>query len=180
MTGEGVPNGVRDRIRTALAEELVRQREALGEGTPYVWLPEDGDTSGARVDGYLDLGLLVERVVDAAGVSAEALKLTLLEEAHQRLREAAIREAREIDQTLGRALGFPRYADDPVNFPGATDADGVCTGEHVPATLAQGAADEIARLRTGLDRVRREALLNWGSPGVSERVVLHARDALGG
>ena len=56
----------------------------------------------------------------------------------------------EIEQTLGRALGYPRYADDQKNFPGATDADGVCVGEHVAETLAMEAAREIARLRADL------------------------------
>ncbi len=53
-------------------------------------------------------------------------------------------------QCLGRALNYPRYADDKENFPGATDADGVCVGEHVAETIAVEAAREIERLRAEL------------------------------
>lgn len=50
----------------------------------------------------------------------------------------------EICQTLGRALGYPRYADDPANFPDAMDADGVCVGDHVAETIIAEAAAWIA------------------------------------
>jgi polyhydroxyalkanoate synthesis regulator phasin len=60
----------------------------------------------------------------------------------------------EVEQILGRALGYPLYADDQKNFPGTTEADGVCVGEHVPASLADEAAGEIARLRTENDGLR--------------------------
>jgi hypothetical protein len=59
---------------------------------------------------------------------------------NRRLRKACINQSHEIEQTLGRALGYPRYADDQENFPGAT-GDDVCVGEHVAETLAI----EIAR-----------------------------------
>lgn len=51
-----------------------------------------------------------------------------------------------IDQVLGRALHYPRYVDDQENFPGATEEDGVCTGENTPASLAMQAAKRIDRL----------------------------------
>jgi predicted DNA-binding protein (MmcQ/YjbR family) len=60
----------------------------------------------------------------------------------------------EVEQVLGRALGYPLYADDQKNFPGTTEADGVCVGDHVPASLADEAAREIARLRTENDGLR--------------------------
>jgi hypothetical protein len=31
-------------------------------------------------------------------------------------------------QTLGQALGYPWFKDDPINFPGATVEHGVCVG----------------------------------------------------
>lgn len=65
--------------------------------------------------------------------------------------EAAIAKgAAETGQTLGKALGYPRYKDDPTNFPGATEADGVCVGEHVPETLAMEAAVRFAELEAAL------------------------------
>jgi outer membrane protein TolC len=60
------------------------------------------------------------------------------------LKQSYIEEGRRIEQVLGRALGYPRYADDPKNFPDATDEDGVCVGDHVPITLAEEAAAKLA------------------------------------
>lgn len=60
--------------------------------------------------------------------------------------KALIQEYRELEQILGKALGYPWYRDDQKNFPGATEADGVCVGEHVPITLAMEAAEKIAEL----------------------------------
>ena len=54
----------------------------------------------------------------------------------------------EICQTLGQVLGFyPWYKDDQKNFPGATEKDGVCVGDHVAESIAMEAAAEIIRLR---------------------------------
>ena len=61
----------------------------------------------------------------------------------------------EIEQTLGRALGYPRYADDPKNFPGtAPDDPSVCVGEHVAATIAAEAAERIRSLTASNARLR--------------------------
>lgn len=71
-----------------------------------------------------------------------------------RLREAWSRENDEIEQILGRALGFPRYCDDQRNFPGATEADGVCVGPQVAITLAQDASDRIRSLESQAGKPR--------------------------
>ena len=71
-----------------------------------------------------------------------------------RLRDAAIRQNHEIAQILGRALGYPRYCDDQKNFPGTTDADGVCVGDHTAESLAAEVADKIDRLEHYRDRAR--------------------------
>jgi hypothetical protein len=47
-------------------------------------------------------------------------------------------------QTLGQALGYPWFKDDPINFPGATVEHGVCVGDHGAESLA---AEAAARLR---------------------------------
>lgn len=60
--------------------------------------------------------------------------------------DAVWRQDREIEQILGKALGYPRYCDDQASFPGSTEADGVCVGEHTPASLASEAADKISCL----------------------------------
>lgn len=61
-----------------------------------------------------------------------------------RMKLACIKMDDEIGQTLGKALGYPWYKDDQVNFPGATEANGVCVGEHVAATIAMEAAAALA------------------------------------
>jgi hypothetical protein len=49
----------------------------------------------------------------------------------------------EAEQILGKALGYPWYKDDPASFPDATEADGVCVGEHTVVTLAMEAAKRL-------------------------------------
>lgn len=61
----------------------------------------------------------------------------------QRLRYACIKTEEEIQQTLGKALGYPWYKDDQKNFPAATEEHGVCVGDHVAETLAMEAARTI-------------------------------------
>ena len=58
-------------------------------------------------------------------------------------RDGMLKELLEIEQILGKALGYPWYKDDQKNFPGATEEDGVCTGEHTPVTLAMEAANKL-------------------------------------
>lgn len=65
------------------------------------------------------------------------------------------KQDREIEQILGRALGYPRYADDQKNFPGAT-GDDVCVGEHVPVTLAMEAASCLSVAEKQRDELRAE------------------------
>ena len=69
-----------------------------------------------------------------------------LEREVERLKDAIIKQSHDIEQTLGRVLGYPWYKDDRKNFPDATEADGVCVGEHVPESLALEAANKIKRL----------------------------------
>lgn len=57
-------------------------------------------------------------------------------------------------QTLGKALGYPWYKDDQKNFPGATEDNGVCVGEHVPETLAMEAARRLEQCVAALRQVR--------------------------
>ena len=71
------------------------------------------------------------------------------------LREQWIKTSHEITQVLGKALRYPWLKDDQKNFPGTTEADGVCVGEHVPESLASEAADCIAALRKQLEESQR-------------------------
>lgn len=56
------------------------------------------------------------------------------------------KESEEIEQILGKALGYPWFKDDPKNFPNATEADGVCVGDNTAWSLAMLAADKIKEL----------------------------------
>lgn len=69
------------------------------------------------------------------------------------LKDKYYQYAYEVDQTLGIALGYPYYANDQKNFPGATEADGVCTGEHVPESIASEAARRINDMFMALNAV---------------------------
>lgn len=61
----------------------------------------------------------------------------------------------DVEQTLGKALGYPWFRDDQKNFPGATAADGVCVGEHVPESLAAEAATWLRRMTAALQIITR-------------------------
>jgi hypothetical protein len=89
----------------------------------------------------------VERRGPAAPAPGEVEELA-------RLREAFSRHNQTICQTLGKALGYPWFKDDPVNFPNATEADGVCVGDHVAESLADEAAARIAALGEQLRKYR--------------------------
>lgn len=73
----------------------------------------------------------------------------------ERLRKAAAIENEEICQSLGQALGYPWFKDDPKNFPDATERDGVCVGDHVAASLAEEAARKIRELQARVDDLER-------------------------
>ena len=64
----------------------------------------------------------------------------------ERLRSGMTADNDVICQVLGRALGYPWFEDDPKNFPGATESNGVCVGDHVAVTLAVEAAQRVAAL----------------------------------
>jgi hypothetical protein len=82
------------------------------------------------------------------------IEIVLAAHAQQQAKvEGYQRECNEVEQTLGAALGMPWFKDDQKNFPGATEADGVCVGEHIPATIAMEAAQMIAQQQAMLERV---------------------------
>lgn len=63
-------------------------------------------------------------------------RIAELEERLRRVIDGFRRELNDVEQTCGKALGYPRYCDDQANFPGATEVDGVCVGDHVAASIA--------------------------------------------
>lgn len=82
----------------------------------------------------------LERVTGQAGLLRADLSICAQQrdEARERvafLEHAFAKQNQEIEQTCGKALGYPWFKDDQKNFPGATEADGVCVGEHVAETI---------------------------------------------
>ena len=71
-------------------------------------------------------------------------------------------------QIAGKALGYPWFKDDPKNFPNATEADGVCIGEHVEETIVQELADAYLKLRALTTRAS-TAHCEWCGSSVVER-----------
>lgn len=85
---------------------------------------------------------------------AYAAALAKCREKFDVLRNTCIREDYEIQQILGKALGYPWFKDDQKNFPNATEDDGVCVGEHVAITLAMEAADRLVGYRACIETER--------------------------
>lgn len=101
----------------------------------------------------------MEAILRAIGVEHWALtepqlcKLSELVQKQNQLRERWAKQNHEIEQVLAQAIGtYPWYANDQKNFPGATKADGVCTGDNVVDTIAVEAAKTIKELMA--DRYR--------------------------
>lgn len=112
-------------------------------------------------------------------VSVAALRadLATAERERDRMRKAAVDQNHQIEQTLGAALGYPRYCDDPTNFPGATEADGVCVGDHVAETLAKEAAQDIEKYRARLVEANadRERLYSINRPSSHDEAQARSR-----
>jgi hypothetical protein len=81
---------------------------------------------------------------------------------------------RECEQIAGKALGYPWYKDDPSTFPGATEADGVCIGEHVGDTIVAELASTFAAVKAERERMR-EALT--AAQGVLQQIIDPAKFA---
>jgi len=104
----------------------------------------------------------------ALGKSALRLREKLVES--ERVRDGVFREMDEVDQRLGRALGYPHYylKDGKVVGPdvdGAVKDERVCTGDHVPGTLAAEAAGRISALNDQLERLRE--FVKWAKNDMS-------------
>lgn len=83
----------------------------------------------------------------------------------ERLKNAYTSQERDISQTLGKALGYQWFKDDQANWPDATEADGVCVGEHVAESLADEAAKKLADLQSQL--AARDAMLAAATDAVA-------------
>ena len=109
----------------------------------------------------LDFAKQLERELNAANSEVDRLRKANLqlregaEEQKQRIKrlyDGVLKNNQEIEQTCGKALGYSWFKDDQKNFPGATEKDGVCVGEHVAETIVS----ELAKRHTEvLARIKR-------------------------
>jgi hypothetical protein len=60
------------------------------------------------------------------------------------------------EQFAGKALGYPWFKDDQKNFPGATEEDGVCVGEHIADTIVEELANAYKRVKDERDALRKQ------------------------
>jgi predicted metal-dependent phosphoesterase TrpH len=74
----------------------------------------------------------------------------------ERLRCSFSEYDNRIQQELGKKLGYPWFKDSQEHFPGATEASGVCVGDHVGGTLAIEAAEKIRDLRAEVEKLKEQ------------------------
>lgn len=140
-----------------LTDDEIREQIALCDA----WLaaskvPNDLEVPDVPAQIFGRLAHVIDREFYSAARTGYPRALADLQEWRSevsRLRDALSRSNDEISQTLGKALGYPRFSDDQKNFPGAT-GDDVCVGEHVAETLAMEAARELQAARATIARVR--------------------------
>ena len=94
-------------------------------------------------------GTMTECVCATAEDAAD--EITRLRAEVEKLKAAYSATQHDIQQTLGKALRYPWFKDDQKNFPHATEADGVCVGDHVAESLADEAAAKITALRAEVE-----------------------------
>lgn len=80
-------------------------------------------------------------------------ELTKADERNRFLVNAYAKAHEEICQTAGKALGYPLLKDDQKNFPYATEADGVCVGEHVAQTIVEELAKKYEEANARIKRL---------------------------
>jgi hypothetical protein len=95
-----------------------------------------------------DIAWMIQDIQSGAEINRQRL-IDLLQRMQQ-FQQASFAELHCIEQTAGQAMNYPWYKDDQKNFPGATEIDGVCTGEHVAATIVAELADNYRYLQSQL------------------------------
>lgn len=74
-----------------------------------------------------------------------------------RVKTAYYETNKEVEQALGKAMDYPWFKDDPNIFPGATESDGVCIGDHVTGSIADEAAELIDTLKVRVAKLEKAA-----------------------
>lgn len=79
-------------------------------------------------------------------------ELNAANERIKHLRDGIAKQNQTIEQACGKVLGYPWFKDDQKNFPGSTEKDGVCVGDHVAETIVSELA---SRYTESLARIKR-------------------------
>ena len=110
--------------------------------------------------------------VTNAALFEASLRLEQLSEKIKRLREGLLKQNQNIEQTCGKVLGYPWFKDDQKNFPGATEKDGVCVGDHVAETIVSELAKKHAEALSRIKRLEESEnrMLNWLTEDCPEAV----------
>jgi hypothetical protein len=124
------------------------------------WVRDMWTVSGIDED---DRALLLKTAAHLTTQAAEIARLTARLEEVEGERDGRRKQLDACEQIAGKVLGYPWFKDDQKNFPGATEADGVCIGEHVAETIVE----ELARRFTApAERAeylfeRLQAIIDW-------------------
>lgn len=135
--------------------------------SPGVWdtEPEEWSVEALEMHGYFAIAdAILTALASGSGDHAELA----------RLKAAMSKSNDEICQSLGKALGYPWFKDDQRNFPGATEENGVCVGEHV----AESIADEAAKIITETTQWR--DISTFTGSGQNESVMVAVPNSEGG
>lgn len=92
-------------------------------------------------------------VVNHAGETKSQSTVCRLEDRVKHLERGIAQQSHEVLQICGKVLNYPWYKDDQKNFPDATEADGVCTGENVPDIIVQELANKYTEALVRLNRM---------------------------
>lgn len=104
---------------------------------------------------HLSTDIESEDGVANAAIAEAAQRLEEQSEKIKRLREGFLQQNQEIEQTCGKVLGYSWFRDDQKNFPGATEKDGVCVGEHVAETIVSELAKKHHEALTCIDHLKK-------------------------
>jgi len=102
---------------------------------------------------HLSTDIESEDGVANAAIAEAAQRLEEQSEKIKRLRDGIAKQNMEIEQTCGKVLDYPWFKDDQKNFPGATEKDGVCVGDHVAETIAAELARKYTEARERIKRL---------------------------
>ena len=93
-----------------------------------------------------------EELVPVDACRAIERELNAANDRIKHLRDGIAKQNQTIEQACGKVLGYPWFKDDQKNFPGSTEKDGVCVGDHVAETIV---CELVGKYTEALARIKR-------------------------